>query len=299
MRFLTVALGLLLAACTASVEAPALRFSANPPREIGGARPAPVVLPAGYDPAKSYPLVILLHGYGANATVQDLLFGLKERVTKRQFILVLPNGTEDSSGKRFWNAGPECCDFDGTHPVDDVGYLTGLIDEAEKLYHVDPAHVNFVGHSNGGYMSYRLACEIPDRIHRLAILAGAVDGDPSLCKSEKPVSILHMHGTADTIVYYPPHPTAPTDGFLPVVTIGAEATIGRWLKKDGCPSTWPAPVRADLLSTHDGDETEMFTWKNCTSGKEIQFWRMNGGDHLVIDVNQDFRDRVLDFVLGD
>jgi polyhydroxybutyrate depolymerase len=291
------AIALALLACTSNPDDAAPRYSANPPKEIGGERPAAVVLPDDYSPAKKYPLVILLHGYGANAVVQNLLFGLKERVNGRQFILVLPNGTKDSDGKRFWNAGPACCDFDGTHPVDDVGYLTGLIDESEKLYNVDTANVNFMGHSNGGYMSYRLACEIPERIHRLAILAGAVDSDPKLCKSDKPVSLLHMHGTADEIVYYPPHPTAPTDGFLPVVTIGAEATIGRWLVKDGCPSAWPTPTRADFLDTHAGAETEIFTWAGCTGGKEIQFWKMNGGDHVVMDVNQAFRDRALDFVL--
>lgn len=295
---LCLALALLFTGCTAGTDLTlAPKFSAKPPLEIGGSRRARVVLPSDYTPATKYPLVVLLHGYGANSQVQDLLFGLKDRVDTRQFILVMPDGTKDDDGNRFWNAGPACCDFDGTHPVDDVGYLTGLVDEAEKLYNIDTANVNFAGHSNGGYMSYRMACEIPERIHRVAILAGAVDNDPKLCKSDKPVSVLHMHGTEDDIVYYPPHPTAPTDGFLPVVTIGAEATIGRWLVKAGCPTAWPAPVREDFESNVEGKETEVFTWSGCTSGKTMEFWRMNGGDHLVIDVNQSWRDRVIDFLL--
>lgn len=288
-----------LAGCSATEDAVVSRLSASPPVEIGGARHAKVILPKDYTPAKSYPLVILLHGYGANADAQNVIFGLKERTTDRQFILVMPDGTKDDSGHRFWNAGPSCCDFDGTHPVDDVAYLTGLIDESEKIYAVDKKNVNFVGHSNGGYMSYRMACEIPERIHRIAVLAGAVDSDPKYCVSDKPVSVLHMHGTADEIVYYPPHPTAPTDGFLPVVTIGAEATIERWTQKAGCPADWPTPVRADFESGGAGSETEVFTWSGCTSGKTIEFWRMNGGDHLVLDVNVAFRDRVTEFLLAD
>jgi poly(3-hydroxybutyrate) depolymerase len=113
-----------------SVPAPR-QLDAAPPLTIGTEfqRPAAVVLPGDYSIQRSYPLVILLHGFGATADLQDFIFHLKLHTTPDQFILVLPNGTLDSNGERFWDATPECCNFSGA-PVDDVGYLASLMREA-------------------------------------------------------------------------------------------------------------------------------------------------------------------------
>jgi polyhydroxybutyrate depolymerase len=285
-----------LIACTADVDPVAKNaLSASPPVEIGGARPAAVVLPEDYSPSKRYPLVVMLHGYGANAIAQDVVFGLKKRATAKQFILVMPEGTKDPTGKRYWNADPH--NF-LPKDVDDVGYLTGLLDEAERIYAVEPKRIAFVGHSLGGYMTYRMACEIPDRINRIAVLAGSLSIDPKVCKGTLPVTVLHMHGTADEIVPYASHLTEPTDGNFPIATIGAEATIGRWLVKDGCPEAWPTPAQADLTSA-PGDETDVFHWGNCSSGKTIELWRIGGADHLLLDANETYRDRLATYLVGE
>lgn len=297
IRLLTFALFVALVSCRSSDLDPVQTLDPTPPLEIGGDRPARVVLPAGYDVNKRYPLVVMLHGYSANALAQDAIFGLRTRTTERQFVLVMPDGTKDSGGKRFWNATPQCCDFDGTD-VDDVAYLTGLIDEAARVYAVDAENVAFVGHSNGGYMSYRMACERPEKIARIAVLAGAVALEEKDCPSTRPVGVLHIHGTHDETVPYQAQPTAPAAGeIFPIQSLGAEAAVERWRAKNGCAPGTPAPVKADLTGL-PGSETDVFTWTGCAVGAPVELWRVNAGDHLLLDVTDTFRDRVAGYLVG-
>jgi len=149
--------GLSLASCTtASNEDSALeaKFGSE---TIGGDRPARVVVPSSYDGIAPLPLFFLLHGYTVTADIQDAYFRLSSRVDEDNFLLVLPDGTLDETGTTFWNSWSE-----STEPVDDVGYLMGPLDEMEDTWKVDSSRVYFLGHSNGGYMSYRLACEHAD-----------------------------------------------------------------------------------------------------------------------------------------
>jgi len=274
----------------------AVPLDANPPLTIGAAqqRPAAVVLPADYDIEQRYPLVILLHGFGANADAQDFVFRLTARTTPYQFILVLPNGTTNPSGDRFWNATPECCNFAGS-AVDDVGYLAALMTEAMGLYAVDPDRIRLVGHSNGGYMSYRYACEQPVPVDRIAVLAGSTFIAPEACRNPRPIDVLHMHGTNDATILYEPNFQAGA-----VRTIGAEAAITRWAGRAGCAAT-PALVErrdhhARLRIGDDPAESEILRFDDCAEGETIELWRAVNGDHLYLSANDTWRDDVAAFL---
>ncbi|MDP6944388.1 MAG: hypothetical protein QF464_09590, partial [Myxococcota bacterium] len=103
---------------------PAAPYLPIPTGPLGGERPAEVTLPDDYDPAVSWPLVMLLHGYSATGFIQDYYLGIGEQVDTRDFIYVLPEGTTDSRGRQFWNAVPGCCNWDGSD-IDDFAYLVG------------------------------------------------------------------------------------------------------------------------------------------------------------------------------
>jgi polyhydroxybutyrate depolymerase len=243
------------------------------------------VRPSDYSPDGEYPLIVMLHGYGVNAELQDYIFGFQDRVDRDQFLLLMPEGTIDDQGSRFWNATPECCDFDGTH-VDDSAYLSGLVTEAESLYPI--SQVSFVGHSNGGYMSYRMACDHPDQIARIVVLAGAVFKDEDLCTGTTPVSVAHIHGTLDGSVVYT----------STALHAGAEESVGRWTDKAGCAEP---PVRladreyvADVL----GAETLIDRWSGCSEGIDIELWTGMGVDHTWITRTARFQDDVTAFALG-
>ena len=94
---------------------------------------------------------------------------------------------------------PACCDFFNSN-VDDSGYLRDLIEIIQANYNIDEFSIHFTGISNGGFMSYRMACEHADLIASIAPLAGTTFIDPSDCSPSEPVHVLHLHGTADSTI---------------------------------------------------------------------------------------------------
>ena len=232
------------------------------PDTLGGDRPAKVVYPEAWD-GSALPVIVLLHGYSATAAVQDAYFGLSQRVDQG-YALVLPNGTVDRNGNPFWNATDRCCDFWGTD-VDDVGYLTGLLDELEAGAKVDPARVVLVGHSNGGFMSYRMACDRSDRIAGIVSLAGVTWLDEGKCDGG-PVDVLQIHGTDDETILYAGDAGAP----------GAEETVARWADRDGCTGALKDGAAADFDSAVTGDETTKRAYEGC----DVALWTMTGSGHI-------------------
>ncbi len=233
---------LLLAACSSQPDKTHKKTGVGDGGPIGGDRPVTPYVPASYDPSKPAPLVVLLHGYGASGLAQELLFDLKPRADKYGFIYLYPNGTVDSTGKRFWNATDACCDFDNTG-IDDSAYIEGLINETESIYNIDPKRVYLVGHSNGAFMAYRMACDHADTIAAAVSLAGAMYSDVSKCKPSGPVSILQVHGTDDQSVLY--------DGsnINGDTYPGAKTSVADWAKFDGCAAT---PTSGAPLERHRG-----------------------------------------------
>ncbi|NND69561.1 MAG: hypothetical protein HKN19_18360, partial [Halioglobus sp.] len=175
---------------------------ANPALEIGGERPAQVWIPSDYDPNKRYPLLVVLHGFGVNGLVQAAYMGFINRVDNFQFIMVAPDGTLNEGGLRFWNATPACCAGDRTD-IDDVGYISGLIREAAATYSVDASRVALFGHSNGGFMALRMACEASELVTTVVNLAGSAAETEEMCApATYPVSVMALHGTLDATIPY-------------------------------------------------------------------------------------------------
>jgi polyhydroxybutyrate depolymerase len=247
------------------------------PSELGGDRPVPVEAPPMLEPGRTYPLVVVLHGFGASGFLQTIFLGLSGWPAEREVILLAPDGTVDSDGRRFWNASPACCDFDDTG-VDDVAYLSGLIEEAIETYPVDPARVFLVGHSNGGYMAYRLACERADLVSAIAGLAGAATSlDGAGCDPARPVNVLHIHGTDDNDVEYDGGFNG--DAGYP----GAEESVRQWRVHNGCTGAGElVPGRYDFDVTTAGTETGTQAATGCPEQGAVELWRMDGGGHVPV-----------------
>ncbi len=257
---------------------------------IGGDRPAQLQVPAGYDGSPT-PLVLSLHGYISNGQAHDAYFGLSERVDARGFFLISPDGSREDSALqfRFWNATDACCNFTD-RDVDDVTYLLELIDEAASRFAIDPARVYIVGHSNGGFMAYRMACDAADRVAAVASLAGATFADEARCGATTAVSVLQLHGTLDTVIQFgggdisdDPYPSA-------------EETVGRWAARAGCTGPLESLGTTDLVPNLAGEETERLGYSTgCAAGISVRLWRINGGSHTPAFAT-DYADRLLDFL---
>src|ERR1043165_6333130 len=140
------------------------------PKTYGGDRPADLHTPTTLTEGKKYPLVVILHGYTATGFAQYAFFNAQALVNADKALVISPDGTTSLTGKQFWNADPACCDFDRQNP-DDVAYIGGLIDDIARDWPIDKAQVFVLGHSNGGHMAYRMACERSDVIAAIGSLA--------------------------------------------------------------------------------------------------------------------------------
>jgi polyhydroxybutyrate depolymerase len=252
-----------------------------------------VRLPPSYDAARPAPLLIVLHGFTGSGSGQERYFGLQHEAEQRGFVTAYPDGTEDSGGNRFWNATDACCNFDRAD-VDDVAYLDGLITAIEGAVTVDPHRVFFAGHSNGGFMSYRMACTRAERIAAIVSLAGATFSESAKCRPAAPVAVLQIHGTADDTIAF-------TGGSIEGSAYpGAEATVATWAKYDGC-SAAPALVdeRIDVdADLHDGGQPAEATverWPRCKPGGAVELWTIPGGGHVPA-ISSAFGGAVLDFL---
>lgn len=238
---------------------------------VGGARPALLLAP---DPAQhpaDYPLIVFLHGFTSNAAQSDRYLGISARRDELGFAVLLPDGTPDSQGRRFWNATPECCDFDRLG-VDDVQYLRGIIDESLRLLPINPSRVLLIGHSNGAFMSFRMACEVPERLFGIVTIAGLSFKDQTLCRAPAPINILHIHGTLDETVPY-----AGSDYFPSV-----DATLDYFRGMMDCSfvSYMPESRHVALNAEGDSNEVDEFTWTGCRSDKRVGLWKMQGVTHV-------------------
>jgi len=244
------------------------------------ARPYMLNVPSSYDKSKPTPLVLLLHGYSANPYVQVRIFGLLDGSEKHGYLVAYPDGMTDSSGKQFWNATDGCCNIDNS-PVDDVAYLSAVIDDVEARYNIDPKRVYVMGHSNGGYMAHRLACDIGGRIAAIVSLAGMTWLDPSKCPAAAPVNVLQVHGDADDTVLYTGSSRYPS----------APVTVATWAAKNHCSGALAdggAPI--DLVSDLVGAETTLQSYAGCPAAGAVDFWTIHGGGHIPMLVPSDWEE---------
>lgn len=255
-------------------------------------RPFDVFVPASYRSSVPTPLVMLLHGLGVSGAQMEAIFELQPVAEERGFLYVHPDGTKNPGGEPFWNATDACCNaYD--QPVDDSAYLEAIIEQVQATYNVDPKRVYLFGVSNGGFMSYRMACDHADKIAAIVSLAGATFFDATRCKPSQPVSVLEIHGTADGIIPFDggqlidghPFPSAAT-------------TVADWAVYNGCgPSRAPTGLRLDLGAALPGDETDVSRFDGCPAGGAVELWTVAGGTHVET-ITSVFTTSVIEFLFA-
>jgi polyhydroxybutyrate depolymerase len=262
----------------------------SPDGSLVRARPYKLEVPPTDAGAGAMPLVILIHGYGSSGAGHDSYLGLSKLTKARGVLLAIPNGTRDHTGKLFWNATDACCDFDNA-PVDDVAYLDAIIADVSSKQVVDPKRVYIIGHSNGAFMAHRYACDRSDRVAAIVALAGVPWSDVAKCTG-KNVSVLQVHGDADTIIDYGGGKSFGNGMPYP----GAEGAVTAWATRDGCKLTRHASAPIDLVGDVPGAETTRESYE-CPEGIDVALWRMHGVGH-VPGFDARFSNGALDFLLA-
>ena len=255
-----------------------------------GRGPVGVHVPPSYDPGTPTPLVLLLHGYGASGAILESFMQFTPLADEFGFLYLYPDGRIDGGGNRFWSGTDACCNFDGASDDDD-DYLMALINEMKSQYNVDPLRVYLIGHSNGGFMSYRMACDHSETIAAIASLAGATFFDPLDCQPTGPVHVLQIHGTSDTQIRYGGGSIRGT------AYPGAVATVEQWATHNGCAivADTSAP-NIDLVSNLAGTETTVTRYINsCNPRGSAEIWTIVNGVHVPA-LSATFSRQVVEFL---
>ena len=215
------------------------------------------------------PLLVALHGgtgWGAQFELNTGFDGLAE---SNHFLVVYPDGTNaraESTTLLTWNGGV-CCGAAADRDVDDVRFISLLLDELERTQPVDTSRVFATGHSNGAILSYRLACEMSDRISAIGVQSGVI-GVP--CRPARPVSVFHLHGLADTNI---PIDGGRGSGIAGVVFPSPRIAPATFVESDRC-TTGPF----DASDSANPDVTAR-TWSECEEGRAVRFVTVAGASH--------------------
>lgn len=228
-------------------------------------------VPASIAAGTRVPLLIALHGgVGSGKQFEDGS-GFDAIADKHRFIVVYPDGVgigRNEDRLRTWNGG-YCCGPAVKKNVDDVDFIRRLIGVVEGEYSIDASRVFIAGHSNGGIMAYRLACELSDVIAAVGLQAGSLGVDA--CAPTRPVSLIHIHGTADQ--NHPINGGVGTNGISRINFRSAIEGIRTFAAVERVPLTSsdvPDPKNPDVVRT---------TWGPDARGTEVQFVSVRGASH--------------------
>ncbi len=223
-------------------------------------------VPSSYSGA-STPLILAFHGGMGNAEGMER-YGLLEKSDKEGFVLALPNGASRlSSGKlATWNAG-DCCGHAVSSESDDIGFIKKVIKDIQGK--INTGKIFATGMSNGGMISHRLACEMPDVFTAIAAVAGT--NNYSTCNPKEPISILHIHSKKDQHVLF-------EGGCGPDCVAKGETehrsvadTITGWLENNNCSG------EAEKVFENKNAYCELY--KDCDGDAEVKLCVTKDGGH--------------------
>ncbi|HMU38097.1 MAG TPA: PHB depolymerase family esterase [Pseudomonadota bacterium] len=251
-------------------------------------RPYQYRVPSRYDKTKPTPLLLMLHGFSASGNMEEIYLNFSALAESKTFLYAFPDGTQNPVGLRFWNAMEWCCNFFKSS-VDDVAYIRAVIADMQTRFNVDPKRIFVFGHSNGGFMSHRIACELSDTVAGIASLAGQQWNDPTRCTPKQHVPILHIHGTLDAVIAYPG-----MGGLYP----GAKETVQIWAQKNGCGGRLTySGDKKDLDAVLLGAETTVEKYTGCPADGPVELWSIQAGGHLPV-LGKHFSSSVYDFFMA-
>ncbi|MBN1375375.1 MAG: hypothetical protein JXA01_04400 [Dehalococcoidia bacterium] len=231
-------------------------------------------LPVSYDRNRSWPLVIALHGGGGTGRTMDALTDFNALADKKGFIVVYPEGFE-----HHWNDGRDNSNIIAqAKNIDDVGFISTLIDLLQKDLTIDRQRVYAAGISNGAMMCHRLGCELSDKIAAIAPVAGNIPQKMvPIWSPPRPVSVLIINGTEDAVVPY----EGGEISFLSLKTgkvISAADTVNFWITHNGCVAASETD-RLPHLNPEDSTLTVIDRYTGCQDNVEVVFYTVNGGGH--------------------
>ncbi len=217
-------------------------------------------VPSSYDGVKAVPLLLALHGYSSTAERSRNGWDLDALSEIKGFIVAYPNALAYPTYP-MWNAGG-LYDLWSDH-TDDVGFIAALLDTLLRNYRIDAAKIYVTGHSNGSFMTYRIAAELSNTVAAVAPVAGQMVLQD--CNPERPVPVIHFHALNDnSVLYNGVHISGMT---VPPV----EDVIALWAEKNGCSQ------RADTVYNQNGVLGRQ--WSSPDHSGDVALYTTSTGGH--------------------
>lgn len=224
-------------------------------------------LPPVYYDSSRFALVTAMHGGGGDAGQFESSSKLTDKANAAHFIVVYPEGVQSTGPlkARTWNAGG-CCDYAVENNIDDVQFISRLADKLMLQYKINPKKLYATGHSNGGMMAYRLACELSNKIAAIAVNACSMVATQP-CNPLRPVPVLHMHAAPNTHV---PYQGGKGTGFSNAYFPPVDSVLNVWSAINGCAA--PPEIVAE-------DKYTFTQWTDCDNNVTVQYYLTEDGGH--------------------
>lgn len=243
-----------------------------------GTRSYQLYIPAVYDGSTPVPLVLNLHGYGSNNSQQMFYGDFRSIADTANFLILAPQGLNDGTGTAHWNANW------GTG-VDDISFLSDLIDSISADYNINSGRVYSTGMSNGGFMSFTLAGQLSNKITAVASVTGTMSAIQIPQNTVvNPMPIMQIHGTADATVNYN------GDQYF----LSVDSVLNYWVAHNNC-NLVPTISSVPDINTADGCTAELYSFTGGDLGAEVLHYKITNGGHTwpgssvtIGTTNQDF-----------
>ncbi len=232
-------------------------------------------IPSSYTAGKPAALIFGFHGNNGRAEHFESYSGFSPLADRAGFIVVYPQGSGEHPTWEAWQGGK------------DVLFARDLIDKISALCSIDPARIYATGHSLGGGMANRLACDLSERIAAVGPVSGAYL-NAQHCSPSRSVALVAIHGTADPVIYY--------NGFgVNGSSPGAYFTVGTpipqwasaWGQRNGCSAKATVFFQKDPVSGQQ--------WGNCRAGADVVLYTIRDGEHGWPDPSFDAAQTIWDF----
>ncbi len=234
---------------------------------IGGIyRPFRYYIPASYQPGNPTALVFNFHGLNSSAVIQENYGDFRPIADTAGFIVVHPHGLalgNNTGWFSFWSV---------TQAQADLAFANAILDTLSRRLTLDPERFYSTGMSNGGFMTYDIACFMNLRFAAVASVTGTMVPEHfDQCVPGRAMPLLHFHGTNDATVPY-----SGVGGSMAFVHV--DSLMNFWVRNNGCN---PVPVVQAVpdINTTDNSSVTCYTWNNGRGGSEVVLYRIQGGGH--------------------
>lgn len=221
------------------------------------------------------PMLFALHGYGSSAIIHKSYTQYEELAEQNKFIIVYPQGYKLESllvnSTSHWNVGA----WTAPSNINDIDFIETIINLISDKYRINSSRIYSSGMSNGGFMSYHLACNLSSKIAAIASVTGSMSKETlANCSPNHPTAILQIHGLEDLVVPYV--------GFDELGMEPIDDVLSYWADINNCN---PERIEAVIDFINTNNSVDLINYESCTNNVDVKLIRIPSMGHTWPDLN--------------